>query len=158
MIRDSVSSAIQESRRCSIDLKRSADRPCISRAPCGRDRSLARPFRNWRTGPRARTSFRRHWARARELGDTRLLPPASRDRRSEILGPEQRAQWQGPVPGPARARPPLRNGELVGPLGLEPRTKGFTRPRRFRREWTISSPRWGAGRSCLSLSATQALR
>ncbi len=29
---------------------------------------------------------------------------------------------------------------LVGPLGLEPRTKGFTRPRRFRWEWTISSP------------------
>ncbi len=28
---------------------------------------------------------------------------------------------------------------MVGPLGFEPRTKGFTRPRRFRREWTISS-------------------
>jgi hypothetical protein len=28
-------------------------------------------------------------------------------------------------------------------------------PRRFRREWTISSPQWGAGRSSLSLSATQ---
>ena len=28
------------------------------------------------------------------------------------------------------------------------------RPRRFRREWTISSPQWGAGRSSLSLSAT----
>jgi hypothetical protein len=27
-------------------------------------------------------------------------------------------------------------------------------PRRFRREWTISSPTWGAGRSSLSLSAT----
>ena len=26
-------------------------------------------------------------------------------------------------------------------------------PRRFRREWTISSPQWGAGRSSLSLSA-----
>ena len=30
--------------------------------------------------------------------------------------------------------------KVVGPLGLEPRTKGFTRPRRFRWEWTISSP------------------
>ena len=48
--------------------------------------------------------------------------------------------------------------ELVGPLGLEPRTKGFTLPRRFRREWTISSPMKGAGRSSLSLSATAALR
>ncbi len=53
--------------------------------------------------------------------------------------------------------------ELVGPLGLEPRTKGFTRPRRFRWEWTISSPSdpiegEGAGRSSLSLSATAALR
>ena len=28
-------------------------------------------------------------------------------------------------------------------------------PRRFRREWTISSPQWGAGRSSLSLSATR---
>src|ERR1700685_3361236 len=53
----------------------------------------------------------------------------------------------------------LEHCELVGPLGLEPRTKGFTRPHRFRREWTISSPpnlrrKGGAGRSCLSLSAT----
>ena len=30
--------------------------------------------------------------------------------------------------------------ELVGPLGFEPRTKGFTWPRRFRRARTISSP------------------
>src|ERR1700688_137689 len=57
----------------------------------------------------------------------------------------------------------LANDELVGPLGLEPRTKGFTRPHRFRREWTISSPpnltkKRGAGRSSLSLSATAALR
>ena len=51
------------------------------------------------------------------------------------------------------------DGEMVGPLGLEPRTKGFTRPRRFRREWTISSPPiGGAGRSSLLLSATAALR
>jgi hypothetical protein len=28
----------------------------------------------------------------------------------------------------------------MGPVGFEPTTKGFTRPRRFRREWTISSP------------------
>jgi len=30
--------------------------------------------------------------------------------------------------------------EMVGPLGFEPRTKGFTWPRRFRRARTISSP------------------
>ena len=41
----------------------------------------------------------------------------------------------------------------MGPVGFEPTTKGFTWPRRFRREWTISSPvhqvaRVGAGRSC----------
>ena len=29
---------------------------------------------------------------------------------------------------------------VVGLAGLEPATKGFTSPRRFRREWTISSP------------------
>src|SRR3989344_1198808 len=29
---------------------------------------------------------------------------------------------------------------MVGPLGLEPRTKGFTVPRCFQQEWTISSP------------------
>jgi len=28
----------------------------------------------------------------------------------------------------------------VGLVGFEPTTKGFTSPRRFRREWTISSP------------------
>src|SRR6516162_2345977 len=28
----------------------------------------------------------------------------------------------------------------MGPVGFEPTTKGFTMPRRFRREWTISSP------------------
>jgi len=28
----------------------------------------------------------------------------------------------------------------MGPVGFEPTTKGFTWPRRFRREWTISSP------------------
>jgi len=35
----------------------------------------------------------------------------------------------------------------VGPLGFEPRTKGFTWPRRFRRARTISSPAagWPAG-------------
>jgi hypothetical protein len=48
--------------------------------------------------------------------------------------------------------------KLVGPLGLEPRTKGFTAPHRFRWEWTISSPLWGAGRSSLLLSAPLALR
>ena len=30
--------------------------------------------------------------------------------------------------------------ELVGPVGLEPTTKGFTDPRYFYRERTISSP------------------
>jgi hypothetical protein len=28
----------------------------------------------------------------------------------------------------------------LGPVGFEPTTKGFTLPRRFRQEWTISSP------------------
>jgi hypothetical protein len=28
----------------------------------------------------------------------------------------------------------------LGPVGFEPTTKGFTSPRRFHREWTISSP------------------
>ena len=28
----------------------------------------------------------------------------------------------------------------MGPVGFEPTTKGFTWPRRFHREWTISSP------------------
>src|SRR6516164_1940535 len=42
----------------------------------------------------------------------------------------------------------------MGPVGFEPTTKGFTLPRCFRREWTISSPahgyvRVGAGRSSL---------
>src|ERR1017187_1623295 len=58
---------------------------------------------------------------------------------------------------------PVGSADVVGPLGLEPRTKGFTISRRFRRERTISSPPslrriGGAGRSCLSLSATVALR
>lgn len=30
--------------------------------------------------------------------------------------------------------------KMVGPEGLEPSTKGFTLPRRFRWEWTISPP------------------
>ena len=58
------------------------------------------------------------------------------------------------------AAPPrrARHRELVGPLGFEPRTKGFTWSRRFRQAWTISSPaasvgREGAGRSCLSSRA-----
>ena len=33
--------------------------------------------------------------------------------------------------------------KLVGLEGLEPSTKGFTRPRYFCREWTISSPSSG---------------
>ncbi len=45
----------------------------------------------------------------------------------------------------------------MGPVGFEPTTKGFTSPRRFRREWTISSPvrtaRVGAGCSSLSSRA-----
>jgi len=46
----------------------------------------------------------------------------------------------------------------MGPLGLEPRTKGFAGSRRFRRARTISSPaacgrRLGAGRSRLSSRA-----
>jgi len=32
------------------------------------------------------------------------------------------------------------HGALVGPLGFEPRTKGFSRPPRFRDAWTMSSP------------------
>ena len=35
----------------------------------------------------------------------------------------------------------------MGPVGFEPTTKGFTLPRRFRREWTISSP--GARGACV---------
>jgi len=34
----------------------------------------------------------------------------------------------------------LGNCTMVGPVGLEPTTKGFTVTRRFRWEWTISSP------------------
>jgi hypothetical protein len=34
----------------------------------------------------------------------------------------------------------LHSGKNLGPVGFEPTTKGFTCPRRFRREWTISSP------------------
>jgi len=45
--------------------------------------------------------------------------------------------------------------KLVGLEGLEPSTKGFTHPRHFCREWTISSPSsgecQGAGSSCLLL-------
>jgi len=32
---------------------------------------------------------------------------------------------------------------MVGLLGFEPRTKGFTLPKRFRSAWTISSPSSG---------------
>ena len=32
------------------------------------------------------------------------------------------------------------NADSMGPVGFEPTTKGFTLPRRFHREWTISSP------------------
>ena len=43
-----------------------------------------------------------------------------------------------------RDRTPARQnaGELerMGPVGFEPTTKGFTLPRCFHREWTISSP------------------
>jgi len=35
----------------------------------------------------------------------------------------------------------------MGPVGFEPTTKGFTLPRCFRREWTISSPAHGV-RAC----------
>ena len=46
---------------------------------------------------------------------------------------------------------------MVGPVGFEPTTKGFTLPHRFRREWTISSPSACAGgvrdARCLSLRA-----
>src|SRR5690606_28163795 len=35
---------------------------------------------------------------------------------------------------------PRHRCKVVGPVGLEPTTKGFTVTRRFRREWTISSP------------------
>jgi hypothetical protein len=34
----------------------------------------------------------------------------------------------------------MRSAVLVGLLGFEPRTKGFTFPKRFRPAWTISSP------------------
>src|SRR6185437_2004824 len=62
----------------------------------------------------------------------------------------------GSIAVPPRSLPTVpEHRKLVGPLGLEPRTKGFTLPRRFRREWTISSPQRGAGRSSLSLSALQ---
>ena len=49
---------------------------------------------------------------------------------------------------PFKALSQFAQGEfsMVGPLGFEPRTKGFTLPRRFRREWTISSPSACAGR------------
>src|SRR6185437_2809561 len=52
----------------------------------------------------------------------------------------------GSIAVPPRPLPIVpEHQELVGPLGLEPRTKGFTLPRRFRREWTISSPLEGCG-------------
>src|SRR6266480_2599022 len=44
---------------------------------------------------------------------------------------------------PEHEIPPLIGGiswYAMGPVGFEPTTKGFTWPRRFRREWTISSP------------------
>ncbi len=43
---------------------------------------------------------------------------------------------------PFKALSQFAQGEfsMVGPLGFEPRTKGFTEPRDFPREWTISSP------------------
>lgn len=54
---------------------------------------------------------------------------------------------------------------MVGPLGLEPRTKGFTLPRRFRQEWTISPPssllqqeKLGRGTLKPVIKGTQALR
>ena len=33
-----------------------------------------------------------------------------------------------------------RKAWKMGPVGFEPTTKGFTDPRCFHREWTISSP------------------
>src|SRR5207244_5834407 len=47
--------------------------------------------------------------------------------------------------GPSAAKIPatvlgLLLASKLGPVGFEPTTKGFTVPRRFRREWTISSP------------------
>lgn len=52
--------------------------------------------------------------------------------------------------------------EMVGPLGFEPRTKGFTEPRCFHLEWTISSPaigddREGAGSLLPVIKSTCAL-
>ena len=51
----------------------------------------------------------------------------------------------------------------MGPVGFEPTTKGFTLPRSFLREWTISSPvhkaaRVGAGCSKPVIKGTSALR
>ena len=56
-----------------------------------------------------------------------------------------------------------QEGVGMGPVGFEPTTKGFTLPRRFRREWTISSPvhrlvRVGAGCSKPVIKGTRALR
>jgi len=69
--------------------------------------------------------------------------------------------WTGDEIGAAAAAPHLRDG--LGPVGFEPTTKGFTQPRRFRREWTISSPvhkamRVGAGCSTPVIKGAQALR
>lgn len=34
----------------------------------------------------------------------------------------------------------VRAAGVVGPLGFEPRTKGFKTPERFRSAWTVSPP------------------
>ena len=87
------------------------------------------------------------------MGEYAVTPVAGRGMRSRPRIPHQRR-------GSMSELQLNRVGLDMGPVGFEPTTKGFTRPRRFRREWTISSPvhdsvRVGAGCSSLLLRALE---
>ena len=75
------------------------------------------------------------------LGDAGRIMEIAREGEKDNISSNlaaKRAKAVGP-PAPRLERTGVAL-KAVGPVGLEPTTKGFTSPRRFRREWTISSP------------------
>ena len=95
--------------------------------------------KGWRIGPRSSPGEPRAW---RLIMRQRTLP------KGEGAGDLLRRL---PAPSSSPSWSPARNGTEKAPrVGLEPTTNRLHLPPRFRGEWTISSPAWGAGRSRLA--------